>query len=163
MRRVFRWVIGGRTGLVALALVAVAALLIRVPAALAFPYRAQLGATVVLSEQPLDPAIGRVLTRADRLLARSPIDEPGLARQVVLTDGGWRWQVLALGQTGAMGLRRPFSNALIFNRSDLSRDRVTNGRRVGGARRLSGAIAHETTHLLVARRIGEIAMARLPF
>jgi len=41
-------------------------------------------------------------------------------------------------------------------------DRVTNGAPLGGVRTLSGTIAHEMTHRLVADHIGEWAALRLP-
>ena len=44
----------------------------------------------------------------------------------------------------------------------MAADRVENGAPVGGVRSLSGVIAHETTHLLVARRIGEWRAFMLP-
>ncbi|MBZ6380150.1 hypothetical protein [Sphingomonas sanguinis] len=139
------------------------AAVVHTPAALAFPHRADFGSTTVLSEQPIDrAAMGRVLARADRLLAASPLDRPGLSRQVVLTDGGWRWDVLSIGARSAIAFRRPFSHALVFNRSAVAADRVTNGAPLGGVRTLSGTIAHEMTHRLVADHIGEWAALRLP-
>lgn len=163
MMRYRRWLTGGRFGLwSAAAIVPAAIVLLQVPEALAFPHRARIGTTTILSERPIDPAIGRVLARADTLLAASPWWQPGTARRIVLTEGGWRWRLLATGYGGAVALRRPFSDVLLFNRSDVARDRVTNGAAIGGTRTLSGTIAHETTHLIVARRIGELRMARLP-
>ena len=136
---------------------------VHVPAALAFPYRADFGRTTVLSEQPIDrAAMGQVLARADGLLAASPLYRPGLSRQVVLTDGGWRWDMLSIGARGSIAFRRPFAQALIFNRSSVAADRVTNGAPLGGVRTLSGTIAHEMTHRLVADHIGEWAALRLP-
>lgn len=136
---------------------------VHVPAALAFPYRADFGSTSVLSERPIDRvAMGHVLARAERLLAASPLDRPGLSRQVVLTDGGWRWQILAIGARDAIALRRPFSHAMIFNHHSVAADQVFNGAPLGGVRTLSGTIAHETTHRLVADHIGEWAALRLP-
>lgn len=139
------------------------AAVVHTPAALAFPHRADFGSTTVLSEQPIDrAAMGRVLARADHLLAASPLDRPGLSRQIVLTDGGWRWDVLSIGARSAIAFRRPFSHALVFNRSSVAADRVTNGAPLGGVRTLSGTIAHEMTHRLVADQIGEWAALRLP-
>ncbi|NJR79934.1 hypothetical protein [Sphingomonas corticis] len=162
-RRLAAIVLGGRWGVRVLPVLALAALVVlKVPAALAFPYRVDVGATTVYAERPVGAAIVPVLARADRLLAASPIDEPGLRRQIVLTDGGWRWRLLALNLHGAVALRRPFSDVLLFNRSDVARDRVSNGAAISGTRTLSGTIAHETVHLLVARRIGEWRAARLP-
>lgn len=136
---------------------------LHVPAALAFPYRADFGRTTVLSEQPIDTAaMGQVLARADGLLAASPLYRPGLSRQVVLTDGGWRWDILSIGARGSIAFRRPFAHALIFNRHSVAADRVTNGAPLGGVRTLSGTIAHEMTHRLVADHIGEWAALRLP-
>ncbi len=139
------------------------AAVVHTPAALAFPHRADFGSTTVLSEQPIDrAAMGRVPARADHLLAASPLDRPGLSRQIVLTDGGWRWDVLSIGARSAIAFRRPFSHALVFNRSSVAADRVTNGAPLGGVRTLSGTIAHEMTHRLVADHIGEWAALRLP-
>lgn len=136
---------------------------VHVPAALAFPHRADFGRTTVLSEQPIDrAAMGQVLARADGLLAASPLYRPGLSRQVVLTDGGWRWDLLSIGARDSIAFRRPFAHALIFNRSSVTADRVTNGAPLGGVRTLSGTIAHEMTHRLVADHIGEWSAMRLP-
>ena len=136
---------------------------VHTPAALAFPYRADFGRTTVLSEQPINrAAMGRVLARADGLLAASPLYRPGLSRPVVLTDGGWRWDLLSIGARGSIAFRRPFAHALIFNRSSVADDRVTNGAPLGGVRTLSGTIAHEMTHRLVAAHIGEWAALSLP-
>ena len=159
LHKVFGW----RGNVLALAVLAPMALAVHVPAALAFPFRQEIGGTIVLSERPVDPAaMARVLARADGLLAQSPLWRPGLGRQVVLTTGGWRWKVLSVGAGGAIALRRPFSDALIFNRSDVAADRVTNGVAIGGVRSLSGTIAHEMTHRLVAGHVGEWRLAMLP-
>lgn len=133
-----------------------------VPAALAFPHRAEIGTTTIYSEAPVLPVMVERLDRADRLLAQSPLFEPGLKRTLVLTNGGWRWRVMAFGSSGAVALRRPFSSVLIFNRSDIAADRVRNGAALGGTRTLSGTIAHETVHVLTARRYGELALIRMP-
>lgn len=141
---------------------AVASILLYVPAALAFPYRAQIGATTIYAERPLPSVIRARLARADALLARSPINVPDLPRILVLTDGGWRWRIMAAGFGDVIALRRPFAAVLVFNRSDVTHDRVTNGSARGRTRRLSGTIAHETVHVLTARRYGEWALLRMP-
>ena len=155
---------GGKWGVRLLPVVFVAAfVLFRAPAALAFPYQTTIRSTSIYSDTPIDPNITRVLDRADRLLQASPLNIPGIRRQIVLTDGGWRWRVLALKAVNAKGLRRPFSDVLIFNRSSISKDMVTNGAAIGATRTLSGTIAHETTHMLVAYCLGELRAALLPF
>lgn len=127
-----------------------------------FPYEQTIGKTVIYAEEPIAPNMERVVARADHLLQASPINIPAIRRQVVLTNGGWRWKALALNMSGAVALRRPFSDVLIFNRSDVAADRVTNGAPIGGTRTLSGTIAHETVHMLVARHLGEFRAVRLP-
>lgn len=69
---------------------------------------------------------------------------------------------MAIQSPGAFAFRRPFSSAIVFNSSDVGADRVTNGRVIGGTRRLSGVIAHETTHIMIANHLGEVRSAMLP-
>lgn len=149
---------GGRRGF-GLELVAIAVIItaLYAPAALAFPHYAEIGTTKVYSTEPILPVLEQRIARADQLLATSPLYEPGLRRTIVLTDGGWRWRVMAPGYWGAVAIRRPFSSLLIFDRSDIATDRVTNG-----ARTLSGTIAHESVHLLTAHRFGELRLMRMP-
>ena len=151
--------IGQWTILLGIALVAATT---AAPQLLAFPYSAEIGHTLVYSETPIPPEIRGVLARSDALVARSPLAEPGMKRRLFLTDGGWRWDLLALTSSGAFALRRPLRDAVIVNASDVAADRVENGAPVGGARSLSGVIAHETTHILVADRIGEWNAFMLP-
>jgi hypothetical protein len=154
---------GGRWGLLISALLLVLGNgLLHAPVVLAFPYHQKLGNTDIYSEAPISHKITRVLARADNLLKASPINVPGVDRQVVLTKGGWRWKMMALNTSGAIGLRRPFCNVLIFNRSDIVADRVTNSAPIAGTRTLSDTIAHETIHLPLARRYGELKMMGIP-
>ena len=39
---------------------------------------------------------------------------------------------------------------------------MANGRAIGGTRTLSGVIAHETTHIMIANHLGELRSAMLP-
>lgn len=155
--------LGGRRGLgVGLGATVVIVTALYAPAALAFPHRARIGATTIYSVAPIPPVMADRLNRADRLLAASPLFSPAKPRTVVLTDGGWRWRVMAAGSADAIALRRPFSNMLLFNHSDIARDRVWNDAPIGGVRSLSGTIAHEAVHLLTARRYGEVRLATMP-
>ncbi len=132
------------------------------PLLLAFPYKQSVGPITVYSETPIMPALETDMTKADALLAESPIWQPNAHRDIYLTQGGWRWRLLALQSGGAFAFRRPFTNAIVVNRSDMNGDRVSNGRAIGGVRTLSGVLAHETTHLMVALHIGEVRAAMLP-
>lgn len=156
-----RWLFPGgwRGAGVGLGLLFAAVTALYVPAALAFPHRAQFGATTVYSDEPIPPVMADRIARADRLVATSPLHRPGLRRTLVLTNGGWRWKVMAAGHWNAVALRRPFASTLLFNRSDVPTDRIAS---VGGVRSLSGTIAHETVHVLTARALGEWRHARLP-
>jgi hypothetical protein len=134
------------------------------PQLLAFPYHADVGATRVYAEAPLDPAAVRtVLARADARLATSPLFDRPVGTRVFLTDGGWRWRVLALASGSALGLTRPWSDmvsdAVILNRSDIGKDRISTP---FGTRSLSGVIAHERTHIMVRRHLGPIDGLLLP-
>lgn len=132
------------------------------PQLLAFPYKQRIGTVTVYAERPIDPRIGSELAHAEGLLRASPLYTGPLDRSLFLTDGGWRWRLLAIQSPGAFAFRRPFSSAIVFNRSDIGADRVTNDRAVGNTRTLSGVIAHETTHIMIANHLGEVRSAMLP-
>jgi hypothetical protein len=131
------------------------------PQLLAFPHHADIGETRVYSEAPLNVAAMRtVLARADARLATSPIYREPVGTRVFLTEGGWRWRVLALTAGDSVGFTRPWSDlisgAVILNRSDVASD-TTNS-----IRSLSGTIAHERTHIMVRRHLGLMAGIALP-
>jgi hypothetical protein len=132
------------------------------PQLLAFPFKQRVGGVTVYAEHPIDPRISNELARAEGLLRASPIYTGPLDRSLFLTDGGWRWRLLAIQSPSAFAFRRPFSSAIVFNRSDVGVDRVTNGRAIGGSRTLSGVIAHETAHIMIANHLGELRSAMLP-
>ncbi len=132
------------------------------PQLLAFPYKQRIGTVTVYAERPIDPRIGSELARAEGLLRASPLYTGPLDRSLFLTGGGWRWRLLAIQSPGAFAFRRPFSSAIVFNRSDIGADRVTNDRAVGNTRTLSGVIAHETTHIMIANHLGEVRSAMVP-
>lgn len=154
---------GGKRGLgIALGIGVVVITVLYAPAVLAFPHGMRVGHTRILSTSPIPAVIVERIERGDKLLAESPLFEPGLKRTLVLTDGGWRWKILSAGHWDAVALRRPFSSSLLFNRADIAADRVFNSAPSGGERTLSGTIAHETVHILTARRYGEVRLARMP-
>lgn len=127
------------------------------PEVLAFPHRQVIGDTVLYSEAPIPATMPQLLAHSDALLQRSAIYGPGYGRRIFLTDGGWRWRVLALQSAGAFAFSRPLTETVVINRSDAVHDRVFNGRSVGGSRSLSGVIAHERTHGLIRAHFGALA------
>lgn len=149
-----------RGAVIAAALVAAAP--ICAPQLLAFPYRAEAGATTVWSEAPLPAAALRpVLDDAARRVASSPLARMPEGRRIFLTSGGWRWRWLALGAQDSFALTRA-TGAVVVNRSDLATNRVWNGAAIGGQRSLSAVLAHEACHGTERRRYGLTVQARTP-
>lgn len=133
------------------------------PQLLAFPYAARIGDDRVYSVAPLKPQeIRPVLARADRLLQASPIASPHEGRSIFLTDGGWRWYWLANRSSSGFALSRPVTEYVLVNRSDLSRDRVYDGEKIGGVRSLSGVIAHEKCHGTIRQHFGVVRSLLFP-
>jgi hypothetical protein len=138
--------------------------IVAAPQLLAFPHVTTIGTTRVYAEAPIDrAAMARVLQRADERVATSPLHSGPAGTRVFLTDGGWRWRVLALTAGESLGFTRPFSDvvsdAVILNRSDITRDTISSRY---GTRSLSGVIAHERTHIMVRRHLGMIDGIMLP-
>ena len=124
------------------------------PEVLAFPHHRTIGETAVYSDTPLPANLPQVLARSDALLHASAIYGPGYARRIFLTDGGWRWHLLALQTSDAFALTRALSGAMLVNRSDVANDRVFSRATGSRSRTLSGVIAHERTHGLIRARYG---------
>ena len=136
------------------------------PQLLAFPYRAQIGGTTVYSETPFAPRdMQRILARSDALTRKTGVTTPAGTR-IFLTDGGLRWNMLALSSRRAFAFARPIttivSDAVVFNRADPAKDMIFNGSATGRRRKLSGVIAHERTHIIMERAIGLVRALSLP-
>lgn len=142
-------------------LILLALAVVYAPQLLAFPYKQRVGTVTVYAERPIDPRIASELARAEGLLRTSQIYTGPLDRTLFLTDGGWRWRLLAIQSPGAFAFRRPFSSAIVVNRTDIAADRVRNDRPIANTRTLSAVIAHETTHIMIADHVGELRAAML--
>jgi hypothetical protein len=124
------------------------------PQLLAFPYRAVTPIGTVWSERPISREV-LVTTSAtvQARMATTPLAEPDERRLIFLTDGGWRWSWLTQRQS-SFAISRPFTKAVIVNRTNVVGDaamrRSTNGRK----RTLASLLAHEFTHGLIRRRYG---------
>lgn len=153
-----RWLNGA---VVVAALVAVSP--VAAPQLLAFPYLAAVGQHRIYSEKPIDPALTKLVTSADTIVAHSPLGSSRPSNQsIFLTDGGWRWTWLALQSRGAFALSRPVTETIIVNRASATRDVVENGGSIAGRRSLHGTLAHEMAHGLIRARFGVTADARYP-
>jgi hypothetical protein len=105
---------------------------ISAPQLLAFPYKAKIGITTVYAEAPIDAQdMAKVLHRSDKLLATTGLYRAPIGTRLFLTNGGWRWRLLALNNHMAFAFARPTSNviadAAIFNRADPAQDKIFNG------------------------------------
>ncbi|MEQ1724878.1 MAG: hypothetical protein ABL882_03005 [Sphingopyxis sp.] len=137
------------------------------PQLLAFPHVATIGTTRVYAEAPIDEArMAAILHAADARLAASPLYDEPVGTRVFLTDGGWRWRVLALNTSGAFAFTRSYSSivsdAVIIGRHSITQNQAYNSRTIGGVRRLSDIIAHERTHIMMERELGWLADKWLP-
>lgn len=152
-----------RRGLLIGLVTALAILPFVAPEALAFPYREDFGADRVWSVRPIERArMQAILDDARHLTAASPIAAPEEGRRIFLTDGGWRWAILALQARGGFGLTRAIREDVILNRSDLATGKIYNGARMGGTRSLAGVIAHEKCHGMERRHFGLIKSVLAP-
>ena len=132
------------------------------PQLLAFPYSAQIGAHRVYSEAPISPDLAAIVRNADRLAATSPIAVAKLDQPIFLTNGGWRWAVEALSSRSAFAFSRPLFETIIVNRNDPATDKAFRPAAVGGARSLTGTLAHEMTHSAIRAHFRPLADWRYP-
>ncbi|MEQ1547536.1 MAG: hypothetical protein ABL918_02685 [Chakrabartia sp.] len=137
------------------------ALIFVAPQLLAWPHKVVVGDTSVYAEAPISSEINRVLARSDALLRRSTIYSTGYGKQIFLTDGGWRWKLLAFRSSGAFGLSRPLGS-IIINRNSVRENWVNRGDDIGGIRSLSSIIAHERTHGLIRTHFGLLSDLQVP-
>lgn len=133
------------------------------PELLAFPYQDTFGADRVWSTAPIPRArMAAILADANARVAASPLAAGSEGRRIFLTDGGWRWRVLALQSHYAFALTRAFREDMIVNRSDLPTDTVHNGLGDGRTRSLAGIVAHEKCHGMERRHFGLMADLNKP-
>jgi len=132
------------------------------PQVLAFPYKAQFGETVVRSERPLPADFGKTIAAADALVAKSALYRGPVLRRIFLTDGGWRWRLMALQLDGTVAFTRPLGNLIVVSDADPVADSARNHIRFPGIRTLHDTIAHETTHILLNDHFGVMQAAQFP-
>jgi hypothetical protein len=145
--------------LIAAALLAVPAAAMARPSLLPWGWHGQVGRFDVYAEAVPAPDLQTELARSAALLSTSPMDDPAVHPTLYLTDGGWRWHLLALTQGGSFAVTRTMLGGTIVNRSDVAHDAVYAR---GYRRTLSGVVAHETTHVLQRERLGLAHYGRLP-
>ncbi len=147
------------------ALVAVPLVARAAPQILFWPHHAQLAGFDVYANAPISPQLASHLAAAkSRLQAQGNYDVP-IRKKLFLTDGGWRWNLLALRSYRAFAISLPITEAIIVNQSDQPANRISLSPKihgVGGVRSLDGVIAHELTHGYLRKRFGYIKITTAP-
>lgn len=161
--RLIARLVGGRRGLFALGIVAPFASPLYAPQLLAFPHRAATPIGTVWSETPIRAdALAATSAAVQSRMATTPLAEPVERRPIFLTDGGWRWTWLAVGAGSSFALSRPFTKAVVVNRTNLVGTGAVGSSMTGRKRTLHSLLAHEFTHGLIRRRFGVVPSLRFP-
>jgi hypothetical protein len=155
-----RWLSLGFAGIVGLILV------VRlVPQSLIWPYHEQIAGFEVFASEPISPQLVAMLESAkSRAWQRSGYAVPH-GQKLFLSDGGWRWNLLALRSRRAFAINLPVIDAIVINRSDQRANRISVKPFVagmGGVRTLGGTLTHELTHGFLHRRFGLFKTAMAP-
>ena len=135
--------------------------IILAPQLLAWPHKLVVGDTTIYAEHPIAPEIKSVLTQSDALLRRSAIYSDSYGKRIFLTEGGWRWRLLALNNAGGLAISRPLGSIIITHNS-VSENWVKSDGQIGKTRSLSSIIAHERTHDLIRAHFGLLSDMRYP-
>jgi hypothetical protein len=135
---------------------------------LLFRYTFARDGIALYSDEPI-PALSAALVLKDveRRLARTPLSRhrSGQDFRVYLCNQTWRFLLFANYRHRVGGLTYPPLTDNVFLRTvhlDANRLVGASGREVPGERTLSYFIAHEITHVLIARELGSVGYARLP-
>jgi hypothetical protein len=109
------------------------------------------------SQQPIDPSVTAVLDKVQARLESSPLNNDEVKPRVFLINNFRVYSMLSL-YIGANSFGKGYAmlptDNVFMNKSDVSKDLVFRNAPANNSRRLSGVIAHETTHLLIRKRFG---------
>ena len=126
------------------------------PNLLLWPFSHQVGVVRIYAESPIPPQATAIIRSALHYRSRSPIAGPPTAQNIYLTNGGWRWRLLALTASDAFAVSIPVVENIIVNASSIDRNeiRLRTGRAFGGVRPLDRVLAHEMTHATIRKHFG---------
>ena len=116
----------------------------------------------VCSTAPLNSNVYPILHDAARKLAGSEADDPRASYRVFLCPSHAAFAFFSPLTRAAFANNLPFVHTIFVNAADVATDQVTTGAEKHGRRTLSGVIAHECTHTLLARRFGQTRMLLTP-
>jgi hypothetical protein len=137
------------------ALVAVYVLLLVFPE-VAFAEHATYKNFRVYSSRPINRNIYRILDRVQTRLAASGIDDPHAVHRIFLCESPGRYRFFAPRAVGSFGVSYGLLGETFLAPADVAADTITRAASWHNTRSLSSVIAHELTHLLLARRFGVV-------
>ena len=114
---------------------------------------------------PLPESAEALAARVTAAFVAAPLGLPEHRVDVWLVDEGWPVRLFFAGSPRASGLTYPVASTrnVFLRHADLGRDRlVRGGRVVPPPRTLGYYLVHEITHLMVAERVGRLAVVRMP-
>ena len=116
----------------------------------------------VYSTAPIDSSVLPVLDKAEQKVAGSEINDVHVSYHVFLCPSHAAFAFFAPSARTAFADNLPFVHNIFVNTADVRADAVTTGTGQHDRRSLSGVIAHECTHTLLAKRFGQVRMLRTP-
>ena len=116
----------------------------------------------VYSTAPIDGSVYSILDKAEQKLVGSEINDPRASYHIFLCPSHAAFAFFAPSARTAFADNLPFVHNIFVNTADVKADEVTTGTGQHDKRTLSGVIAHECTHTLLARRLGQVRMLRTP-
>ena len=106
--------------------------------------------------------LDRDLALAQRILARSPIDDPALPQRFYLTHTPAQFALYTNVSRFAFGVTHAQFSDTFVAPSDAASDIVRSARATFNERPLSAVLAHERTHLLLAHHFGRVSTMLSP-
>ncbi|MCU4654417.1 hypothetical protein N8I71_16375 [Roseibacterium sp. SDUM158016] len=117
------------------------------------------------STSPLPAEAEGLAREVTAAFVAAPLGLPDHAVDVWLVDEGWPVLLFFAGSRRASGLTYPVASTrnVFLRHADLPRNRLVRGDLVvSPPRTLSYYLVHEITHLMVAERVGRMAVVRMP-
>jgi len=116
----------------------------------------------VYSTAPLDSNIYPILDKAEQKLAGSVVNDPRASYPVFLCPSHAAYGFFTPSARTAFANNQPFVHNIFVNTADVRADSVATDTGQHDHRSLSGVIAHECTHTLLAERFGQARVLLLP-
>lgn len=116
----------------------------------------------VYSTVPIDGNLYPILDRAEQKLAASEVNAPRASFRVFLCPSHTAYGFFAPSARTAFANNQPFVHNIFVNTADVKADTVTTGTGQHDHRSLSGVVAHECIHTLLAERFGQARVLLLP-